>query len=107
VAQRAGEGEEGQDFMTNRAFSRVKVHDLNTVHYEYLLGNGTRALCNRQSHALAVIEAKKVATNRTEAEAQTKAYAAQLKELCIQLAIARSASEREEASNPVAAAGTV
>lgn len=79
--------------MTNEAFSRVKIdaqlrdqgwdiENPNAVRFEYVLGDGTRAdyvLCNRHGHSLAVIEAKKAAINPGEAEAQAKAYAAQLK----------------------------
>ena len=79
--------------MTNEAFSRVKIdaqlRDLgweienpNAVRFEYVLADGTRAdyvLCDRHGRALAVIEAKKAAINPTEAEAQGRAYAQQLK----------------------------
>lgn len=75
---------------TNEAFSRVKIDvqlkdqsweidDPNAVRFEVMLGDGTRAdylLCDRHGRSLAVIEAKKAATNPAEAEAQAKAYAA-------------------------------
>ena len=50
------------------------------MRFEYRLGDGTRAdyvLCDRHGRAMAVIEAKKAAIN--PAEAQARAYAAQLK----------------------------
>ena len=78
---------------TNEAFSRVKIDaqlkdqgwdvlDSNAVRFEYVLPDRTKAdyvLCDRHGRALAVIEAKKAAINPAEAEAQAKAYAAQLK----------------------------
>jgi type I restriction enzyme R subunit len=79
--------------MTGEAFSRVKidaqlrdqgwdVENPNAVRYEVVLGDGTRAdyvLCDRHGRSLAVIEAKKAAINPAEAEAQARAYAAQLR----------------------------
>jgi type I restriction enzyme R subunit len=78
---------------TNEAFSRVKIDaqlrdqgwdvlNTNAVRFEYVLPDKTKAdyvLCDRHGRALAVIEAKKAAINPGEAEAQAKAYAAQLK----------------------------
>ncbi|MBN8491041.1 MAG: DEAD/DEAH box helicase family protein [Burkholderiales bacterium] len=78
---------------TNEALSRVKIDaqlkdqgwdvlDINAVRFEYVLPDKTKAdyvLCDRNGRALAVIEAKKAAINPAEAEAQAKAYAAQLK----------------------------
>lgn len=77
---------------TNEAFSRVKIDaqlkdqaweviNPNAVRYEYVLPDKTKAdyvLCDRHGRALAVVEAKKAAINPAEAEAQAKAYAAQL-----------------------------
>ena len=79
--------------MTNEAFSRVKIDaqlrdqgweitNTNAVRFEYVLPDRTKAdyvLCDRNGRSLAVVEAKKAATNPGEAEAQAKAYAAQLK----------------------------
>ncbi len=78
---------------TNEASSRVKIDaqfkdrgwdvlNPNAVRFEYVLPDKTKAdyvLCDRHGRALAVIEAKKAAINPAEAEAQAKAYAAQLK----------------------------
>jgi type I restriction enzyme R subunit len=78
---------------TNEAFSRVKIDaqlrdqgwdvvNPNAVRFEYVLPDRTKAdyvLCDRHGRALAVIEAKKAAINPAEAEAQARAYAAQLK----------------------------
>ncbi len=78
---------------TNEAFSRVKIDaqlkdrgwdvlNTNAVRFEYVLPDKTKAdyvLCDRHGRALAVVEAKKAAINPAEAEAQAKAYAAQLK----------------------------
>lgn len=77
---------------TNEAFSRVKIDaqlrdqgwdvlNTNSVRFEYVLPDKTKAdyvLCDRHGRALAVIEAKKAAINPGEAEAQAKAYAAQI-----------------------------
>ncbi len=77
---------------TNEAFSRVKIDaqlkdrgwdvlNPNAVRFEYVLPDRTKAdyvLCDRHGRALAVIEAKKAAINPAEAEAQARAYAAQL-----------------------------
>ena len=77
---------------TNEAFSRVKIDaqlkdqgwdvlNTNAVRFEVVLPDRTKAdyvLCDRHGRALAVIEAKKAAINPTEAQAQAKAYAAQL-----------------------------
>lgn len=77
---------------TNEAYARVQIDaqlkdqgwdtkNPNAVRYEVVLGDGTRAdyvLCDRHGRALAVIEAKKAATNPAEAEVQGKAYAQQL-----------------------------
>jgi len=79
--------------MTNEAFSRVKIDaqlrdqgweitNTNAVRFEYVLPDRTKAdyvLCDRNGRSLAVVEAKKAAVNPGEAEAQAKAYAAQLK----------------------------
>jgi type I restriction enzyme R subunit len=79
--------------MTNEAFSRVKIDaqlrdqgweitNTNVVRLEYVLPDRTKAdyvLCDRNGRSLAVVEAKKAAINPAEAEAQAKAYAAQLK----------------------------
>lgn len=54
----------------------------NAVRFEYVLPDRTKAdyvLCDRFGRAICVIEAKKAAINPAEAEAQAKAYAAQLK----------------------------
>ena len=77
---------------TNEAFSRVKIDaqlrdegwdvvDPNAVRFEYVLPDKTKAdyvLCDRHGRALAVVEAKKAATNPAEAEGQARAYASQL-----------------------------
>ena len=77
---------------TNEAFSRVAIDaqladqgwntlDTNSVRYEYVLADGTRAdyvLCDRYGHSMALIEAKRYAVNPGEAAAQAKAYAKQL-----------------------------
>ena len=79
--------------MTNEAFSRVKIDaqlrdqnweitNPNAVRFEYMLPDRTKAdyvLCDRNGRSLAVVEAKKAAINPAEAEAQAKAYAAQLR----------------------------
>jgi type I restriction enzyme R subunit len=79
--------------MTNEAFSRVKIDaqlrdqsweitNTNAVRFEYVLPDRTKAdyvLCDRHGRSLAVIEAKKAAINPAEAEAQARAYAAQLR----------------------------
>lgn len=78
---------------TNEAFSRVKIDaqlkdhgwdvlNTNAVRFEVVLPDRTKAdyvLCDRFGRSLAVIEAKKAAINPAEAEAQARAYAAQLK----------------------------
>jgi type I restriction enzyme R subunit len=78
--------------MTNEAFSRVhidarlrdqgwEITNTNAVRFEYVLPDRTKAdyvLCDRNGRSLAVVEAKKAAINPAEAEAQAKAYAAQL-----------------------------
>ena len=78
--------------MTNEAFSRVKIDaqlrdqgweitNTNAVRFEYVLPDRTKAdyvLCDRNGRSLAVVEAKKAATNPAEAEAQARAYALQL-----------------------------
>ncbi len=78
--------------MTNEAFSRVKIDaqlrdqgweitNTNAVRFESVLPDRTKAdyvLCDRNGRSLAVVEAKKAATNPAEAEAQAKAYAAQV-----------------------------
>ncbi len=77
---------------TNEAFSRVKIDaqlkdqgwdvlNTNAVRFEVVLPDRTKAdyvLSDRFGRSLAVIEAKKAAINPAEAEAQAKAYAAQL-----------------------------
>jgi type I restriction enzyme R subunit len=78
---------------TNEAFSRVRIDtqlqdqgwevlDTNSVRFEYVLPDNTRAdyvLCDRNGRALAVIEAKNAAINPAEAEVQARGYAEQLK----------------------------
>jgi type I restriction enzyme, R subunit len=73
----------------NEAFSRViidaqlkdqswKIHDHNSVRYEYVLPDSSRAdyvLCDRHGRALAVIEAKRFATSPGDAAEQAKGYA--------------------------------
>lgn len=85
---------------TNEAFSRVKIDaqlkdqgwdvlNPNAVRFEYVCPDKSKAdyvLCDRHGRALAVVEAKKAAINPGEAEAQAKAYAAQLKVAYIFLA---------------------
>ncbi len=65
----------------NEAFSRVvidaqladqgwNVQDTNSVRYEVVLGDGTRAdhaLCDRHGRSLAVIEAKRFSVNPADA----------------------------------------
>lgn len=77
---------------TNEAFARVKidallreqgweVQDPNSVRYEYVLTDGTRAdyvLCDRHGRSLAVIEAKRFSVNPADAADQAKRYAEQL-----------------------------
>jgi type I restriction enzyme, R subunit len=77
---------------TNEAFSRVAIdaqladqgwrtQDANSVRYEVMLGDGTRAdyvLCDRHGRSMAVIEAKRESINPAEAEAQARNYAQQL-----------------------------
>ncbi len=77
---------------TNEAFSRVKIDaqlkdagwnltDGRSVHFEYLLPDGTKAdyaLCSRRGHSLAVLEAKRASINPVEAEGQALGYARQL-----------------------------
>jgi len=77
---------------TNEAFSRVVIdalladqgwntQDTNSVRYEVVLGDGTRAdyvLCDRHGRSLAVIEAKRFSVNPTDAAEQAKNYARQL-----------------------------
>jgi len=76
----------------NEAFSRVHIDsrlkdvgwnlsDGQSVRYEYTLPDGTRAdyvLCDRHGRAMAVIEAKRAATNLQEAAIQGRKYAEQL-----------------------------
>lgn len=78
--------------MTNEAFSRVVIdaqladqgwntQDTNSVRYEVVLEDGTRAdyvLCDRHGRSLAVIEAKRFSVNPTDAAEQAKNYARQL-----------------------------
>src|SRR3972149_1184005 len=77
---------------SNEAFSRInidsrlkdvgwKLSDGQSVRYEYTLPDGTRAdyvLCDRHGRAMAVIEAKRAATNLQEAATQGRKYAEQL-----------------------------
>lgn len=77
---------------SNEAFSRVIIdalladqgwntQDTNSVRYEVVLGDGTRAdyvLCDRHGRSLAVIEAKRFSVNPTDAAEQAKNYARQL-----------------------------
>ena len=77
---------------SNEAFSRVVIdalladqgwntQDTNSVRYEVVLGDGTRAdyvLCDRHGRSLAVIEAKRFSINPTDATEQAKNYARQL-----------------------------
>lgn len=76
----------------NEAFSRVVIdaqladqgwntQDTNSVRYEVVLGDGTRAdyvLCDRHGRSLAVIEAKRFSVNPADATDQAKNYARQL-----------------------------
>jgi type I restriction enzyme R subunit len=76
----------------NEAFSRVvidaqladqgwKTQDPNSVRYEYVLPDGTRAdyvLCDRYGRSMAVIEAKRFSISPGDAAEQAKAYARQL-----------------------------
>jgi type I restriction enzyme R subunit len=77
----------------NEAFSRVVIdaqladqgwstQDPNSVRYEYVLQDGTRAdyvLCDRHGRSAAVIEAKRFSTaGLGEAAEQAKGYASQL-----------------------------
>ena len=76
----------------NEAFSRVIIdalladqgwntQDTNSVRYEVVLGDGTRAdyvLCDRHGRSLAVIEAKRFSVNPADATEQAKNYARQL-----------------------------
>jgi hypothetical protein len=78
--------------MGNEAFARVvidtqlkdrgwNVHDQNSVRYEYVLPDSSRAdyvLCDRHGRALAVIEAKRFAISPGDAAEQAKGYARQL-----------------------------
>ena len=73
----------------NEAFSRVlidsqlaaqgwNVQDANSVRYEVVLDDGTRAdyvLCDRHGRAIAVIEAKRFSINPGDAAEQAKGYA--------------------------------
>ncbi len=77
---------------SNEAFSRVVIdalladqgwntQDTNSVRYEVVLEDGTRAdyvLCDRHGRSLAVIEAKRFSVNPTDAAEQAKSYARQL-----------------------------
>jgi type I restriction enzyme R subunit len=76
----------------NEAFSRVVIdalladqgwntQDTNSVRYEVVLEDGTRAdyvLCDRHGRSLAVIEAKRFSVNPADAAVQAKNYARQL-----------------------------
>lgn len=78
--------------MTNEAFARVKIDaqlasqgwntlDLNSVRYEVLLPDATKAdyvLCDRHGRSLAVLEAKRFSISPGDAAGQAKAYAQQL-----------------------------
>jgi type I restriction enzyme R subunit len=77
----------------NEAFSRVVIDsqladkgwntlDPNSVRYEYVLPDGTRAdyvLCDRYGRSMAVIEAKRFSISPGDAADQAKDYARQLK----------------------------
>lgn len=77
---------------SNEAFSRVVIdaqladqgwntQDPNSVRYEYMLQDGTRAdyvLCDRYGRSMAVIEAKRFSISPGDAAEQAKAYAKQL-----------------------------
>ncbi len=77
---------------SNEAFSRVFIdaqladqgwntQDTNSVRYEVVLEDGTRAdyvLCDRHGRSLAVIEAKRFSVNPADAAEQAKNYASQL-----------------------------
>lgn len=77
---------------SNEAFSRVIIdalladqgwntQDTNSVRYEVVLEDGTRAdyvLCDRHGRSLAVIEAKRFSVNPPDAAEQAKNYARQL-----------------------------
>lgn len=77
---------------SNEAFSRVFIdaqladqgwdtQDTNSVRYEVVLGDGTRAdyvLCDRHGRSLAVIEAKRFSVNPADAAEQARNYARQL-----------------------------
>lgn len=77
---------------SNEAFSRVIIdalladqgwntQDTNSVRYEVMLEDGTRAdyvLCDRHGRSLAVIEAKRFSVNPADAAEQAKNYARQL-----------------------------
>src|SRR5574341_2369125 len=76
----------------NEAFSRVvidaqladqgwNVLDPNSVRFEYILPDGTRAdyvLCDRLGRSMAVIEAKRFSVNPGDAAEQARNYARQL-----------------------------
>jgi len=76
----------------NEAFSRVvidtqlkdqgwNVHDQNSVRYEVVLPDGSRAdyvLCDRHGRSMAVIEAKRYSISPGDAAEQAKSYARQL-----------------------------
>jgi type I restriction enzyme R subunit len=78
--------------MPNEAHSRVLIdaqladqgwntQDSNSVRYEVMLVDGTRAdyvLCDRHGRSLAVIEAKRFSVSPADAAEQAKRYAAQL-----------------------------
>lgn len=73
----------------NEAFSRVVIdalladqgwntQDANSVRYEAMLEDGTRAdyvLCDRHGRSLAVIEAKRFSVNPADAAEQARNYA--------------------------------
>ena len=77
---------------SNEAFSRVIIdalladqgwntQDTNSVRYEVVLEDGTRAdyvLCDRHGRSLAVIEAKRFSVNPADAAEQARNYARQL-----------------------------
>ncbi|WP_297481399.1 type I restriction enzyme HsdR N-terminal domain-containing protein [Ferrovum sp.] len=76
----------------NEAFSRVlidaqlaelgwNVRDQNSVRYEVVMENGTRAdyvLCDRHGRSMAVIEAKRFSVSPGDAAEQARGYARQL-----------------------------
>lgn len=103
----------------NEAFSRVvidaqlkdqgwNVQDRNSVRYEYVLPDGSRAdyvLCDRHGRSMAVIESKRYSISPGDAAEQAKSYAARLNVPYIFLANGREILfwewEREAYPRPV------